>query len=194
MRTAPPVTLKQLRSTLATPRAETWQVDLDAPSASVMTDFTQRNMVTVDGRIPVDSALEVMRHAGVRSAFVVDAAQRQVLGLITAHDIMGEKPIQHLQSIGCTLSTCSRDDVKVTDIMERAEDWYVVTAQDVAAATVASILDALQRSGRTHLPVVEPGEPGRPALRGVFSRAKLLRLTEQARRAAPAPARPAASR
>lgn len=187
-----PVTLNQLRSALAMPCSEPWQVALDAPAAGVMTDFTQRNMVTVDGKLPVDSALEVMRHAGVRSAFVIDAEQHQVVGLITAHDIMGEKPIRHLQSIGCTLSTCSRDDVKVTDIMERTEDWYVVTAQEIQSATVGSVLEALQRSGRTHLPVVEPAEPGRPALRGVFSRAKLLRLTEQARRAAAGPARSAA--
>ncbi len=185
MRKHPPVPLKQLRSTLGTPRNESWQVELDAPARSVMTDFTQRNMVTVDGRLPVDTALEVMRHAGVRSAFVVDADARQVLGLITAHDIMGEKPIRHLQSIGCTHRTCSRDDVKVADIMERAEAWLVVGAAEVELATVGAILEALQRSGHTHLPVVEPAEPGRPALRGIFSRAKLLRLTERDRRPAP---------
>jgi CBS domain-containing protein len=187
-----PVALKQLRSPLATPRNETWQVRLDAPAQSVMTDFILRNMVTVDGSLPVDAALEVMRHAGVRSAFVIDGGQHQVLGLVTAHDIMGEKPIRYLQSIGCTHRTCSRDDVKVADVMERAEEWYVVTAADVASATVGAVLQALQHSGRTHLPVVEPAGAGRSALRGVFSRAKLLRLTEQDRRAAEAEAlRPA---
>jgi CBS domain-containing protein len=183
MRKHSPVPLQQLRSKIGTPRNESWQVGLDAPAPGVMTDFTQRNMVTVDGRLPVDTALEVMRHAGVRSAFVVDAEQQQVLGLITAHDIMGEKPIRYLQSIGCTHRTCSRDDVKVADIMDRSEEWAVIAAADAASATVGAVLEALAHSGRTHLPVVEAG-PGGPTLRGVFSRAKLLRLTEQARRAA----------
>jgi CBS domain-containing protein len=188
----PPVALEQLRSPLGTPRAAPWRVDLNEPAKAVMTDFTQRNMVTVDVGIPVDAALEVMRHAGVRAAFVIDAVQGRVLGLVTAHDIMGEKPIRFLQSIGCTHTTCSRDDVKVGDVMERAEEWTVARMVDVEPASVGDMLDALERAGRTHLPVVE-AVPGRePTLRGVFSRAKLLRLTEESRRAgAPATGRAA---
>lgn len=179
----PAVTLRQLRSTLAPPRSGAWNVELSDPALTVMTDFTSRNMVTVDGGAPVDAALEVMRHAGVRSAFVL-GAQGRVLGLITAHDIMGEKPMRHLQAIGCTHLTCTRDDVKVADIMQPAEEWQVVSMDDVKSATVGSMLDALEKAGHTHLPVVESPPGAEPSLRGVFSFAKLRRLTEESRRAA----------
>lgn len=137
--------------------------------------------MTVEAKIPVDAALEVMKHAGVRSAFVLDERRELVLGLITAHDIMGEKPIRHLQAIGCTHLTCTRDDVKVEDIMERAQDWYVARLENLEQATVGSMLDAFHRIDRTHLPVVEHSGGGAPRLRGVFSRAKLQRLTQQSR-------------
>lgn len=194
MRKHPPVTLRQLCSTPHAPRFDSWHVGLDEPAQTVMTDFTQRNMVTVDGALPVDAALEIMRHAGVRSAFVLDAGRERVLGLITAYDIMGEKPMRHLQSIGCTHLTCTRDDVKVADIMQRAEEWFVASLEDVQGATVGSMLDALQKSGGTHLPVMET-PPGRePFLRGVFSYAKLKRLTEESRRDSAAPAQAAGAR
>ena len=182
----PPVELAQLGSGLTAPRNGSWQVALDAPARSVMTDFSDRNLVTVDAKIPVDTALEVMKHAGVRSAFVLDERRERVLGLVTAHDIMGEKPIRHLQSIGCTHLTCTRDDVKVEDVMERAHAWYVIRLAVVEGATVGAMLDAFARVGRTHVPVVEEGEGGEPRLRGVFSRAKLQRLTEESRKASAA--------
>jgi CBS domain-containing protein len=177
MHAHPAISLEQLRSGLAAPRAGDWYVRPDDPATSVMTDFTQRNLVTVDGQLPVDAALEVMKHAGVRSAFVLDARRERVLGFVTAHDIMGEKPIRHLQAMGST-----RDEVTVEDIMERAEEWHVARMDDVSGATVGSMLESFRRSGRTHVPVVETGEDGEPRLRGVFSCAKLLRLTRPSRR------------
>lgn len=189
----PSVVLEQLGSGIDAPRSGTWQVKLDAPARSVMTDFCERNLVTVDGKIPVDAALEVMKHAGVRSAFVLDDRRERVLGLITAHDIMGEKPIRHLQAIGCTHRTCTRDDVKVEDIMDRAEAWHVVRLEHLEDATVGSLLDAFHRAGRTHLPVIEAPGGAAPRLRGVFSRAKLQRLTQDSRTAA-APFAPPARR
>lgn len=180
----PSLALEQLRSPLGTPRSAPWRVELTEPATSVMTDFTQRNMVTVDITLAVDAALEVMRHAGVRAAFVIDAVQARVLGLVTAHDIMGEKPVRFLEAIGSTPTSGSRSDVKVGDVMERAEEWPVATMTQVEAATVGEILEAVELSGRTHVAVVE-SMPGRePTLRGVFSRSKLLRLTEHSRRAA----------
>jgi len=179
----PPLHLEQLRSVLAAPRTGQWRVELKDPARSVMTDFNERGIVTVQRKLQVDQALEVMKHAGVRSAFVLDDDRRRVRGLITAYDIMGEKPLRHLQSVGCTHLTCSRDDVLVEDIMEPAEDWPVARLEDVAEATVGSMLDVFQRTGRTHIAVVESVEGKEPCLRGVFSAAKILRLTEESRKA-----------
>jgi len=187
----PSLRLEPLGTIPAAPRSGQWRVDLKDPARSVMTDFEERGIVTVEGPLQVDAALEVMKHAGVRSAFVLDGERRKILGLITAYDIMGEKPLRYLQSIGCTHLTCSRDDVLVQDIMERAEDWSVARLEDVEGATVGSLLEVFQRTGRSHIAVVETAGGKEPRLRGVFSGAKLLRLTEESRKAA-FPARTAA--
>jgi CBS domain-containing protein len=164
-------------STIAPPRSGPWRVELTDPCRSVMTDFNERGMVRVPPSQQVDDALEAMRHAGVRSAFVVDAEGERVLGMITAYDIMGEKPIRHLQTVGG-----AREDVTVADIMDPAEDWQVTHLDAVDQANVGVLLDTFAKLGRTHLPVVE-GAGDALRLRGVFSAAKVLRLTEAARRA-----------
>jgi CBS-domain-containing membrane protein len=169
--------LKPLRGIeLAAPGGDPWLVDRADPAQSVMTDFHERSAVTVAGDMPIDTALEHLKHAGVRSAVVIDTDKGQVLGMITAYDIQGEKPIRHLQAVGCTHRTCSRDDVLVRDIMEKVEDWQSVDMKDVERATIAMVLDAFKAIGRSHLAVVETSEVNGTRLRGLFSAAKILRI------------------
>jgi CBS domain containing-hemolysin-like protein len=170
-----PLELRAMKSPLAAPVSGAWRVELDAPARSVMTDFTEHSMITVINSLNVDAALEHMKHAGTRSAFVIDDRDGTVLGLVTAYDIMGEKPMMHMQLQGGT-----RADVTVEDIMDPVTEWHVAAFADLATATVESILATFQAIGRTHLAVVED-TPGGPRLRGVFSSAKLLRLTELSR-------------
>lgn len=170
--------LLSVESTIAAPLSGPWRVELGDPCRSVMTDFNEKTMVRVPSTQQVDEALEAMRHAGVRSAFVIDDARDAVLGIITAYDIMGEKPLRHLQTVGG-----AREDVVVSDIMDRADTWQVTHLDAVDRATVGVLLDTFAKLGRTHLPVVEGGSD-KLRLRGLFSAAKVLRLTEGARRTA----------
>ncbi len=68
-------------------------VHLDSPALTVMTYFTYVHPVTVDPEMSIDGALQTMKIAGVRLLFVIDNSQ-QIIGLITANDIMGERPIK----------------------------------------------------------------------------------------------------
>jgi len=173
-----PLTLSRIVTPLVAPQHGGWQVKPTDPARSAMTDFRQHGLVTVMGSQQIDEALEVMRHAGVRSAFVTDDAKQYILGLVTAYDIMGEKPLAVLHTGGGT-----RDALVVSDIMEPTTSWQVARLSDVEKATVSSILETFQKNGGTHLAVVEE-EPGYGTrLRGLFSSAKLLRLTEQSRSA-----------
>jgi CBS-domain-containing membrane protein len=169
--------LKPLRGTaLAAPGGDPWLVDKTDPAQSVMTDFHERSAVTVADDTPIDTALEHLKHAGVRSAFVLDGDNRHVLGMITAYDIQGEKPIRHLQSVGCTHRTCSRDDVLVRDIMEKIDDWQAVDMKDVERGSIEMVLEAFKAIGRSHLAVVETSEVDGARLRGLFSAAKIMRI------------------
>jgi CBS domain containing-hemolysin-like protein len=169
------IELFALRRDLGPPRGGSWRVDPSDPARTVMTDFADTGMITVAPTLKIDAALDVMRFAGVRSAFVMSEDRRLVLGLVTAYDILGEKPLRFLQA-----TRGSHEDVLVQDIMERSADWLVASWADLERATVQTMLDAFRKTGRTHIAVVEELEGRQPALRGIFSAAKLLRLTRAA--------------
>ena len=177
MSTTRTLKLKPLRGIdLAAPGGDPWLVERSDPAQSVMTDFHERSAITVAADSPIDAALDHMRHAGVRAAFVLSENRAHVLGIITAYDIQGEKPIRHLQAIGCNHKTCSRDDVLVRDIMEKVEDWQVVEMKDVERSTIERVFETLNASGRTHMAVIETSETLGTRLRGLFSAAKIMRL------------------
>jgi CBS domain-containing protein len=168
--------LVSLTGRLDPPQTGAWQVALSDPARGVMTDFHEHGLVSVRADEQIDAALDHMRHAGVRSAFVLDEPRERVLGLITAYDIMGEKPLRYAQEM-----LAAREDMLVRHLMESTVDWEVLRLGDVERASVAAVLDAFKRSRRTHLPVIAEDAGGRTRLRGVFSSAKLLRLTAASR-------------
>lgn len=162
------------------PVNESWQVKLTDPATFVMTDFRERSFFRVAPDEQIDEVLNKMKHAGLRAAFVMDKQSDRLLGMITSYDIMGEKPLRYLQSAGFT----EHKDILVSDIMENLKEMVAVEVHDVEKATVHSVLDVLQKSGRTHLPVVEKKAGEELHLRGLFSASRVLRLTEDSRRKA----------
>lgn len=166
------------------PSNEPWQVELTDPASSVMTDFRVRALFKVDPEDTIDEALHNMKIAGLRIGFVVDGASEKVIGMITSYDIMGEKPMRYLQSVGFADRGVTHKDIKVKDIMEKIEDWVSVDMHHVETVNVQALLDAFQKTGRTHLPVLDSVEGKEHRLRGLFSSAKVLRLTDFARRKA----------
>jgi len=166
-------------SDILQPGNDPWQVELKDPAVSVMTDFRVRAMFTVRPDETIDEALNKMKVAGLRIAFVKEKGAEKILGSITSYDIMGEKPMRYLQSVGFADRGVTHKDIRVADIMEHAKDWIVADMKDVEQANVQNILEALQKCGKTHMPVLETGKETR--LRGLFSSAKILRLTEISR-------------
>lgn len=168
------------------PGNDPWQVDLKDPAVSVMTDFRLRSMFKIDQDETIDEALHKMKVAGLRIAFVKDKASDRLLGAITSYDIMGEKPMRYLQSVGFSDRSVTHKDIRVRDIMEHTRDMVVAEMHDVENANVQNILEAMNKHGCTHLPVVERKEGTAPRLRGLFSSAKILRLTDASRKKAAA--------
>ncbi len=166
------LTLSPLSATaLQIPGADRWYAKPTDPALSVMTDFRERSSVTVPEMITIDSALEHMKHTGVRCAFAVDEAQRQVLGLITAYDIMGEKPMRHTR-----LTSTLRAQVLVKDLMLRLPEWHVAHVKHIERHTVAAVAQLFDETLLTHIVVVETDDHGVERLRGILSAAKVRRL------------------
>jgi CBS domain-containing protein len=161
---------------LATEAPPTFTIALDQHGIAVMTDLDRVAPFTVAAGTPIDDALLLMRDAGVRSAFVINAGGT-VLGLVTAYDILGDKPLRHLQSMGCTLRTCRRDDINVLDVMEPVDHWMVIDLEDLSAYSVGDVVETFRRTRRTHIPVVERTERGTDRLRGLLSSTEVKRAT-----------------
>jgi len=170
-------------SNILVPSNEPWQVELTDPAISAMTDFRVSALFKVSPEDTIDDALLKMKSAGLRLGFVVGSESEQILGSITSYDIMGEKPMRYLQSVGLDRSITHKD-IQVKDIMEKVEDWITVDLKSVGAFTVQSVLDVFQKTGRTHIPVIDTKEGKEHHLCGLFSSAKTLRLTDFARRKA----------
>lgn len=156
---------------LPIPGDEPWYVYEADQALLVMIDFRSRHPVTVPASAPIDEALEHLKHTGVRCAFVVDMQKKSVVGMITAYDISGEKPQQHMHFSGV-----SRSEVQVKDIMQKISDWQIADIKDIEQSTVGDVLKVFKETGATHLPVMETTENGEQRLRGLFSFAKLKRL------------------
>jgi CBS domain-containing protein len=159
------------RQSLHIPGAEPWHAAPNDPALSVMTDFRERASVTISETATIDAALEHMKHNGVRCAFAVDEARRIVVGLITAYDILSEKPMRHMQAMASP-----RRDVQVRDVMHAVNDWKILDVKDLEQTTVASVSRLFELTRLTHIPVMETGELGEQRLRGLLSGAKVRRL------------------
>jgi CBS domain-containing protein len=158
-------------SSLEIPGFEPWYADAQDPALTVMTDFRERGSITVPDTAVIDKALEHMRHTGVRCAFAVDEPKCVVVGLITAYDIAGEKPMQYMQS-----RAIQRRDVLVRDIMQAISDCRVVDIKQIEVANVVAVSAMFAKYRLTHVPVTETSGTGEQRLRGLLSAAKVRRL------------------
>ncbi len=158
-------------ASVAVPGMDPWYADPQDPALSVMTDFREHASVTVADDASIDAALEHMKHAGVRSAFVTDDQSQRVFGLVTAYDIGSEKPMKHM-----VFQSIPRHEVRVRDIMQPITRWLVVDIEDLERTTVAAVAKMFAESGLTHVPVVETTDGGQQRLRGLLSAARVKRV------------------
>ena len=155
---------------LPIPGTDPWHAKPEDPAITVMTDFRERSSVAIAAGTPIDAALEHMKHAGVRCAFVTDPARR-VIGLVTAYDIMGEKPMRYIQGTHRT-----HDEVVVANVMTPIAQWRTADVRDLERLTVAAIAAVFEETQLTHIPVMEAHGRGATRLRGLLSAAKTKRL------------------
>jgi CBS-domain-containing membrane protein len=116
----------------------------------------------------MDRANAKMIKYGVRMLLVLDDNE-QIAGLITASDILGEKPMRFLQNMGGTHA-----DIMVRDIMTTQRELEVLNVQDVKGATVGDIVASLKQANRQHS-LVASDVDGRQTVCGLFSITQIAR-------------------
>src|SRR5688572_19389163 len=130
------------------------RVGFEDPAVSVMTDLERVSAVLIRPSDSIDEANRRMIQRGVRLLLVVDE-NRKVLGILTATDILGEKPLQVITERGCR-----RQDIEVRDIMTPQRRLEVLNMADVRTAKVGHIVATLKKSGRQHAVVMEMDRGG----------------------------------
>jgi CBS domain-containing protein len=142
------------------------RVTLDDPAFSVMTDLREVSAATTTPEETMGQAHAQMIRRGVRLLFVLDPSG-VVVGVITATDLLGEKPMRFMQSRGV-----SHAEIQVEDIMTPASMLEALPLIDVAQMRVGHIVATLKKVRRQHIMVAEEG--GR-RIRGLFSASQVAR-------------------
>ena len=124
-------------------------VTLNDPAVNVMTDLRSISVLNVRAKTSLDKANAKMIRYGVRMLLVTDEAD-QVCGVLTATDVLGDKPVRFLQEMGGTHA-----DILVRDVMSTAREMEASLLEDVLKAKVGNILAMLKVAGRQHALVVE---------------------------------------
>ncbi|MBI5040311.1 MAG: CBS domain-containing protein [Gammaproteobacteria bacterium] len=133
-----------------------------------MTDLRQVGALTVEPHVSIEWALTRMRVGGVRLLLVTNP-DGNVVGLITSHDIQGEKPLQLLGHMNVRHA-----EIRVRDIMTPKAELECISLDEVLAASVGHVLETLRRAGRHHALVCDcDRRTGAQSIRGIFSASRL---------------------
>lgn len=142
------------------------RVGLDDPAVTVMTDLREVRAESVAPGDTMERAHAYMIRRGVRLLFVLDAAGA-IAGVITATDILGEKPMRFLQSRAITHA-----EILVSDMMTPAAELEALSLQEVAQMRVGHVVSTHRAVGRKHILVADQG--GRRVC-GIFSASQVAR-------------------
>ncbi len=138
------------------------RLSLDSPAIGFMTDFLAVPAAAIEPSATADEANRTMMRRGVRSLLVTDESRR-VLGILTATDLLGERPLQAARE-----RNVPRAEVLVRDVMTPAHELETLLLDDLRAAPVGRVVATLVRAGRQHALVAEV-ERGSEYVRGIVS-------------------------
>lgn len=156
---------------LSPPEHHAAAITEESPAVSCMTDLSQIRPLMIDPFARLTSANDQMINFAVRMLFVAHGEQ-QMIGIITATDILGEKPVKYIHEVGCT-----HDEILVRDIMTPVSSLEALDLADVKRARVGDIIETLRDSGRQHALVVETAADAKvERVCGIFSSSHISRM------------------
>jgi CBS domain-containing protein len=146
-------------------QAPAGRVSAGSPALEVMTDLARVSPATIRPEAPLSGANRFMITRGVRLLLVVDEGDL-IVGVITATDLLGERPLQVAGARGLR-----RDELSVADVMTPAARVEVLALADVERSRVGHVVETLRRLGRQHALVVDAAR----SVCGIFSLSQVAR-------------------
>jgi predicted transcriptional regulator len=128
-----------------------------------MTDLRHIPAAVIEPDVTMESANAYMMLRGIRSLLVLNQ-DKLLAGIITATDILGEKPLRFIQE-----RCVKHNEILVSDIMTPLDQLEAIPMSEVQHARVGNIIASLCDTGRQHTLVIENGVDGKPVVCGIFS-------------------------
>ena len=151
------------------PKPSDKPVSRTSSALEVMTDLERVDAAFISPHDTLAQAESFMIRRGVRLLFVLDDSHT-LAGIITASDILGERPVALAHE-----RRAHRSDLLVADIMTSAHRLEVLDFATVKQAEVGRIIATLERARRQHALVVQADETGPRVVRGIFSLSQIAR-------------------
>lgn len=136
------------------------------PALSLLTDLHHSACVVASHRDGLDQTLHLMLRAGVRMVFVA-GADGQLVGMVTAEDIQGERPVVRASS-----QQIPHGELTLSDVMIPVSHWDAVDMSQVRTARLGDVVATMHEHGLRYLLVTQIKD-GRMMLRGLFSARRL---------------------
>ena len=154
---------------LCQPDPAALQHTLDSPAMRVMTDLTQVAAVVIEPQATMEAAHAMMLQRGVRMLLALDG-DGKLAGLITANDILGEKPLNLVRE-----RRIRHSEILVADVMTPVARLDAFDWKAVQSARVGNIVAQLQQAKRQHALVTQTAGSGQVLVRGIFSLSQVAR-------------------
>lgn len=138
-------------------------VTLESPALDVMTDLRHTLAAVIEPHVTMDAANAYMMQRGVRSLLVLNH-DRALGGVITADDVLGEKPLRLSEE-----RRIKHHDILVADIMTPLDRLEAIPLEDARHAKVGHVIRTLRDTGRQHTLVIEKLAHGKVQVCGIFS-------------------------
>lgn len=138
-------------------------VTLESSALDIMTDLRNSHVAVIEPHATIEFANLYMKQRGVRSLFVL-GVDKNLQGVITATDILGEKPLRFIQE-----RNVKYHEILVSDIMTPLNELEAITIEDVEHAKVGHVIASLCEAGRQHTLVLERDSDDNLLICGIFS-------------------------
>lgn len=138
-------------------------VTFESSALEVMTDLRHNNAVVIEPYISMEFANSYMIQCGVRLLLVLDHAHF-LIGIITATDILGDKPLRFIQE-----RHIKHNEILVSDIMTPLDRLEAISITEVQNARVGQVVANLRDTGRQHILATENNGDGKSSVCGIFS-------------------------
>lgn len=138
-------------------------VTLESSALDVMTDLRHNNAVVIEPYVSMEFANSYMIQCRVRSLLVLNHEQ-SLIGIITATDILGDKPLRFIQE-----RHVKHSEILVSDIMTPLDRLEAISVTEVQNARVGQVVATLRDTGRQHILATESNGDGKSIVCGIFS-------------------------